>query len=81
MGIASGVPAAYPLLAAELVSNRNKYIGIAIIVVPNFMATDFGAYIGSALVQVANWRRICYIYIIVMGKLMTLEIVGVQLMF
>lgn len=33
------------------------------------------------LTQVANWRRIFYIYIIMMGKLMTLEIVGVQLMF
>lgn len=43
MGIASGAPAAYPLLAGELVSNRNKYIGTAFIVVPNVIATGFGA--------------------------------------
>lgn len=68
MGIASGVPAAYPLLAGELVSNKDKYIGTALVVVPNVIATGFGAYIGLALVQVANWRWIFYIYIIMMGK-------------
>lgn len=68
MGVASGVPAAYPLLAGELVSNKDKYIGAALIVVPNVIATGFGAYIGLALVQVANWRWIFYIYIIIMGK-------------
>ncbi|KAL1866711.1 hypothetical protein Daus18300_006655 [Diaporthe australafricana] len=66
MGIASGVPAAYPLLAGELVSNRSKYLGTALVVVPNVIATGFGAYIGLALVQVANWRWIFYIYIIIM---------------
>jgi MFS family permease len=68
MGIASGVPAAYPLLAGELVSNKHKYIGTALVVVPNVIATGFGPYIGLALVQVANWRWIFYIYIIMMGK-------------
>lgn len=68
MGVASGVPAAYPLLAGELVSNRSKYLGTALVVVPNVIATGFGAYIGLALVQVANWRWIFYIYIIIMGK-------------
>ncbi|KAJ4380996.1 hypothetical protein N0V86_003343 [Didymella sp. IMI 355093] len=66
MGIASGVPAAYPLLAGELVSNKYKYVGTALVVVPNVIATGFGAYIGLALVQVANWRWIFYIYIITM---------------
>ncbi|KAG9197197.1 hypothetical protein G6514_002188 [Epicoccum nigrum] len=66
MGIASGVPAAYPLLVGELVSNKDKYIGTALVVVPNVIATGFGAYIGLALVQVANWRWIFYIYIIIM---------------
>lgn len=68
MGIASGVPAAYPLLAGELVSNKHKYLGTALVVVPNVIATGFGAYIGLALVQVANWRWIFYIYIIMMSK-------------
>jgi MFS family permease len=68
MGIASGVPAAYPLLAGELVSNKQKYVGTALVVVPNVIATGFGAYIGLRLVQVANWRWIFYIYIIMMGK-------------
>lgn len=68
MGIASGVPAAYPLLAGELVSNKQKYFGTALVVVPNVIATGFGAYIGLRLVQVANWRWIFYIYIIMMGK-------------
>lgn len=71
MGIASGVPAAYPLLAGELVSNKQKYVGTAIVVVPNVIATGFGPYIGLALVQEANWRWIFYIFIIMMGKLYT----------
>ncbi|RYN41330.1 hypothetical protein AA0113_g6764 [Alternaria arborescens] len=66
MGIASGVPAAYPLLAGELVSNKHKYIGTALVVVPNVIATGFGAYIGLRLVQVASWRWIFYIYIMMM---------------
>ncbi|CAN9083180.1 unnamed protein product [Alternaria alternata] len=66
MGIASGVPAAYPLLAGELVSNKHKYVGTALVVVPNVIATGFGAYIGLRLVQVASWRWIFYIYIMMM---------------
>lgn len=73
MGIASGVPAAYPLLAGELVSNKDKYVGTALVVVPNVIATGFGAYIGLALVQVASWRWIFYIYIMIMGKLPVME--------
>jgi MFS family permease len=70
MGIASGVPAAYPLLAGELVSNRHKYVGTALVVIPNVIATGFGAYIGLRLLQVANWRWIFYIYTMMMGKLL-----------
>lgn len=73
MGIASGVPAAYPLLAGELVSNKYKYVGTALVVLPNVVATGFGPYIGLALVQVANWRWIFYIYIMIMGKLPTIQ--------
>ncbi|KAF2011410.1 fungal trichothecene efflux pump [Aaosphaeria arxii CBS 175.79] len=63
MGIASGVPASYPLLAGELMSNKEKYIGTAIVVVPNVIATGFGAYIGLRLAVVASWRWIYYIFI------------------
>jgi len=68
MGIASGVPASYPLLAGELMSNRDKFIGTAIVVVPNVIATGFGAYIGLRLAILANWRWIYYIFIMMMGK-------------
>ena len=68
MGIASGVPAAYPLLAGELMSNREKYVGTAMVVVPNVIATGFGAYIGLALTHVANWRWIFYIYLMIIGE-------------
>lgn len=80
MGVASGVPAAYPLLAGELVSNKYKYVGTALVVVPNVIATGFGAYIGLALVQVANWRWIFYIYIITMGKPASFDSMEQQLM-
>ena len=68
MGIVSGVPAAYPLLADELESNKHKYLGTALVVVPNVIATGFGAYIGLALVQVTNWGWIFYVHIIMMSK-------------
>lgn len=68
MGIASGVPAAYPLLVGELVSNKHKYVGTALVVVPNVVATGFGPYIGMRLVQVANWRWIFYVYILMMSE-------------
>jgi MFS family permease len=74
MGVASGVPAAYPLLAGELVSNKDKYVGTAIVVVPNVIATGFGPYIGLALVHVASWRWIFYVYIMMMGMLLVLVI-------
>ncbi|KAF1929473.1 fungal trichothecene efflux pump [Didymella exigua CBS 183.55] len=79
MGIASGVPAAYSLLAGELVSNKHKYLGTALMVVPNVIATGFGAYIGLTLVQVANWRWIFYIYITMMRYLNTTAVPGTAL--
>jgi MFS family permease len=68
MGIASGVPAAYPLLAVHKFASKHKYLGTALVVVSNVIAAGFGAYIALALVQVANWRWIFYIYIIMMSK-------------
>jgi MFS family permease len=56
------------IIAGELVSNKHKYIGTALVVVPNVIATGFGAYIGLRLVQVASWRWIFYVYIMMMGK-------------
>lgn len=70
MDVASGVPASYLLLAGEL-SSRQKYVGTTVIVVPNVVATGFGPYIGLRLVNIANWRWIYYICIMMMGKLFT----------
>lgn len=68
LGLASGVPASYPLLTGELMSNKTKFLGTICVVVPNVIATGFGPYIGQRLTVVANWRWIFYIYIIMMGR-------------
>lgn len=68
LGLASGVPASYPLLTGELLANKLKYLGTIIVVVPNIVATGFGPYLGLRLATVASWRWIFYIYIILMGE-------------
>lgn len=68
LGLASGVPASYPLLTGELLANKYKYLGTLIVVVPNLIATGFGPYLGIRLATLASWRWIFYIYIILMGK-------------
>lgn len=68
LGLASGIPASYPLLTGELLANRLKYLGTLIVVVPNIVATGFGPYLGIRLATLASWRWIFYIYIILMGK-------------
>ncbi|KAJ5916116.1 hypothetical protein N7504_000131 [Penicillium tannophilum] len=66
LGLASGIPASYPLLTGELLSNKLKYLGTLIVVVPNIIATGFGPYLGIRLATLASWRWIFYIYIILM---------------
>ncbi|KAF4312184.1 trichothecene efflux pump [Botryosphaeria dothidea] len=66
LGLASGVPASYPLLTGELATNKGKFLATVTVVVPNVVATGFGPYIGQRLVVYATWRWIFYIYIIMM---------------
>jgi MFS family permease len=67
LGLASGPPASYPLLTGELMKNEWKFLGTVLVVVPNVIATGFGAYLGQRLIVVANWRWIYYIYIMMIG--------------
>ena len=69
LGLASGVPASYPLLTGELLTNKLKFLGTLVVVVPNIVATGVGPYLGIRLAILASWRWIFYIYIILMGKL------------
>lgn len=68
LGLASGVPASYPLLTGELATNKGKFLATVTVVVPNVVATGFGPYIGQRLVVYATWRWIFYIYIIMMSQ-------------
>jgi MFS family permease len=72
LGLASGVPASYPLLTGELATNKGKYLATVCVVVPNIVATGFGPYLGQRLVAVASWRWIFYIYIILECEYQTL---------
>lgn len=67
LGLASGIPASYPLLTGELAPNKGKFLAAICVVVPNIIATGFGPYIGQRLVRVANWRWIYYIYLMMIG--------------
>ncbi|KAL0260170.1 hypothetical protein SLS55_005916 [Diplodia seriata] len=68
LGLASGVPASYPLLTGELATNKGKFLATITVVVPNVIATGFGPYIGQRLVVYSSWRWIFIIYIIMMGE-------------
>ncbi|KAI5861006.1 fungal trichothecene efflux pump [Durotheca rogersii] len=66
LGLASGPPASYPLLTGELATNKTKYLATVFVVLPNVVATGFGAYIGQRIVLQTTWRWIFIIYIIFM---------------
>lgn len=68
LGLAAGVPGSYPLLTGELMTNKLKFLGTVIVVVPNIIATGAGPYLGIRLATLADWRWIFYIYIILMGE-------------
>lgn len=69
LGLASGIPGSYPLLTGELLTNKLKFLGTILVVVPNIIATGFGPYLGLRLATLASWRWIFYIYIILISKL------------
>ncbi|KAG5772916.1 hypothetical protein H9Q72_001095 [Fusarium xylarioides] len=66
LGLASGIPGLYPLLTGELMTNKLKFLGTIVVVVPNIIATGFGPYLGLRLSILSSWRWIFYIYIILM---------------
>ncbi|KAI8966066.1 trichothecene efflux pump [Daldinia sp. FL1419] len=66
LGLASGPPASYPLLTGELATNKTKFLATVLVVVPNVIATGFGAYLGQRIVLQTTWRWIFIIYIIFM---------------
>ncbi|KAI0116640.1 fungal trichothecene efflux pump [Hypoxylon sp. NC0597] len=66
LGLASGPPASYPLLTGELATNKTKYLATVLVVIPNVIATGFGAYLGQRIVLQTTWRWVFIIYIIFM---------------
>ena len=46
----------YGLIIGEICPNKYKFTGVAAVVVPNVIATGFGAYIAQALVHERSWR-------------------------
>ncbi|KAI1479787.1 trichothecene efflux pump [Daldinia eschscholtzii] len=66
LGLASGPPASYPLLTGELATNKTKFLATVLVVVPNVIATGFGAYLGQRIVLQTTWRWIFIIYIVFM---------------
>ncbi|KAI1106032.1 fungal trichothecene efflux pump [Jackrogersella minutella] len=66
LGLASGPPASYPLLTGELATNKTKYLATVLVVIPNVIATGFGAYLGQRIAIQTTWRWIFIIYIIFM---------------
>ena len=66
IGLSSGPSASYPLLTGELATNKTKYLATVLVVIPNVIATGFGAYLGQRIVLQTTWRWIFIIYIIFM---------------
>jgi trichothecene efflux pump TRI12 len=56
-------------LQTELVPNKHKLLGMAIVLSFCLPGTALGALIARALVELANWRYLYYIYIIAQGML------------
>ncbi|KLJ12199.1 hypothetical protein EMPG_09549 [Blastomyces silverae] len=64
LGLATGAQCCYAFLAGELMPNKHKMVGMAIVVIFCFPGTSMGAYLARSLVEHASWRWIYYIYII-----------------
>jgi hypothetical protein len=48
----------YGLIIGEVCPNKYKFTGVAAVVVPNVVATGFGAYIAIALTRQHSWRPV-----------------------
>ncbi|PGH36539.1 hypothetical protein GX50_00575 [[Emmonsia] crescens] len=64
LGLATGAQCCYAFLAGELMPNKHKMLGMAIVVIFCLPGTSMGAYLARSLVEHASWRWIYYIYII-----------------
>ncbi|KFY03644.1 hypothetical protein O988_01318 [Pseudogymnoascus sp. VKM F-3808] len=64
MGLATGAQCCYAFLAGELMPNKHKMLGMAIVVLFCFPGTAIGALLARSLVEHVSWRWIYYIYII-----------------
>ncbi|OJD11102.1 hypothetical protein ACJ73_09615 [Blastomyces percursus] len=64
LGLATGAQCCYAFLAGELMPNKHKMLGMAIVVIFCLPGTSMGAYLARSLVEQASWRWIYYIYII-----------------
>lgn len=63
IGLSSGPLASYPLLTGELATNKTKYLATVLVVIPNVIATGFGAYLGQRIMLQTTWRWIFIIYL------------------
>lgn len=50
----------YGLIVGEVCPNKYKFTGVAAVVIPNVVATGFGAYIAIALTRELSWRSVIY---------------------
>ncbi|KFY91675.1 hypothetical protein V500_04545 [Pseudogymnoascus sp. VKM F-4518 (FW-2643)] len=64
LGLATGAQCCYAFLAGELMPNKHKMLGMAIVVLFCFPGTAIGALLARSLVEHVSWRWIYYIYII-----------------
>ncbi|OBT59086.1 hypothetical protein VE04_00710 [Pseudogymnoascus sp. 24MN13] len=75
MGLATGAQCCYAFLAGELMPNKHKMLGMAIVVLFCLPGTAMGAFFARSLVEYASWRWIYYIYIIAQTISLALYIV------
>ncbi|OJD19321.1 hypothetical protein AJ78_00680 [Emergomyces pasteurianus Ep9510] len=63
VGLATGAQCCYAFLAGELMPNKHKLFGAALVVTFCLPGTGLGALLARSLVEHASWRWIYYIYI------------------
>ncbi|OQU97191.1 hypothetical protein CLAIMM_03165 [Cladophialophora immunda] len=75
LGLSAGVHTCYALIIGEICSHKHKFIGVVLVLVPNVVATGFGAYIALDLAHNASWRWVYYIFIMMMSASIALQYV------
>lgn len=74
LGLSGGVHSCYSLTVGEICPNKYKLLGIVCCVWTAFLPTGFGAYLAIRLTHTANWRWCYYIYLILMGVAIILQV-------